>query len=150
MAKRDYYEALGISREAGESDIGNDYDGDLIHAHHQVLFQWKRIGYTTIQELRAGTGFEINGRWGAPFFVAPADGDYTLRPESPAIDHPMRFPILERVIPSLPAHLSQSSLSSSPTGSAGSTRTMCEVESPLGSLMSSGQLMSSKIRRHPS
>jgi hypothetical protein len=80
-----------VSDDAGESLIGNDFDGDLIHADYSTLFRWKGVNYSNISALRSGTGFEMGGRSGDPLFNAPEAGDYTLQSDSPAIDGAIRI-----------------------------------------------------------
>jgi hypothetical protein len=81
-----------VSDDAGESQTGNDFDGDLLHTDYPALFRWKDVNYSTLAALRAATGFEMNGRSGDPLFVAAASGDYRLRAGSPAIDAALRLP----------------------------------------------------------
>lgn len=82
-----------IGDDAGESQTGNSFDGDLLHAvNYGTLVYWKGIGYATIALFRAATGFEVSGRQGDPLFTNGATGDYTLRAGSPAIDGAVRFP----------------------------------------------------------
>lgn len=84
--------AACVSDDAGESETGNDFDGDLIHSNYAALFRWKGTNYSTLAALRAATGFETNGKSGDPMFTSAAAGDWTLRTGSPAIDAALRFP----------------------------------------------------------
>lgn len=82
--------SASVSDDTGESQTGNDFDGDLIHSNYAALFRWKGINYATIAALRAGTGFEINGVAGDPLFVG--GGSYQLSLSSPAVDAALRLP----------------------------------------------------------
>ncbi|HYM80899.1 MAG TPA: hypothetical protein VEY91_05755, partial [Candidatus Limnocylindria bacterium] len=84
--------AAAVSDDAGESQIGNTYDGDLVHSNYAALFRWKGVNYATLAALRTGTGFELAGRSGDPLFTSATSGDYTLRTGSPAIDGAIRMP----------------------------------------------------------
>lgn len=84
--------AACVSDDAGESQTGNDFDHDLIHATGGTLFRWKGVNYGTLAALRSGTGFEIHGLAGDPRFAGLAAGDVTLLPGSPAIDAALRLP----------------------------------------------------------
>lgn len=81
-----------VSDDAGESQTGCDFDGDLIWSNYAALFRWKNTNYATITALRTATGFELNGVAGDPRFVSVMNGDYTLQASSPAIDAAIRFP----------------------------------------------------------
>jgi parallel beta helix pectate lyase-like protein len=82
-----------VSDDAGESQTGNDFDGDLLHTPGSgTLFRWKDANYGTLGALRSATGFEAVGRTGDPLFTAATTGDYTLRLGSPAIDAGIRLP----------------------------------------------------------
>ncbi len=75
-----------VKDDDDESLAGNDFDGDLLYATGtSVLFRWKGTDYAGLAALRAATGFEANGRAGDPLFVAPAGGDFSLAPASPAL-----------------------------------------------------------------
>ena len=53
----------GVNDDAGESQTGNDFDGDLLYAtgsHRPVPLEGR--DYATLAALRAGTGFEAHGR----------------------------------------------------------------------------------------
>jgi hypothetical protein len=97
-----------VTDDAGESEVGNDFDGDLVHASGGTLFRWKNDNYPTLQALRQGTGFEMHGRSGDPLFTNPGGGDYTLQPESPAVDGGLRLPGINDVFiggaPDMGAH----------------------------------------------
>lgn len=84
--------AAAVSDDAGESQTGCDFDGDLLHSNYPALFRWKNVNYSTLAALRSATGFEINGRAGDPLFVSAASGDWTLGAASPAIDGALRLP----------------------------------------------------------
>src|SRR6185295_20377839 len=84
--------AACVSDDAGESQTGNDFNGDLIWSNYAALFRWKGTNYSTIAALRTATGFEMNGRSGNPMFVSPTTGDYRLGAGSPAIDGAIRMP----------------------------------------------------------
>ncbi len=84
--------AASVSDDAGESQTGCDFDGDLVFSNYPALFRWKGINYSTLAALRTATGYELQGRAGDPLFAAPASGDYALRAGSPAIDGAMRLP----------------------------------------------------------
>lgn len=82
-----------IGDDAGESQTGNDFDGDLLHAiSYGSLVVWKGVAYSTLAAFRSATGFEAGGRSGDPLFSNAAAGDYTLRAGSPAIDAALRLP----------------------------------------------------------
>jgi len=81
-----------IGDDAGESQTGNDFDGDLLHAIGYSLVVWKGVVYSTIGAFRSATGFELNGRAGDPLFVNAAAGNYALGAGSPAIDAAVRLP----------------------------------------------------------
>jgi parallel beta-helix repeat protein len=82
-----------IGDDAGESQTGNDFNGDLLHAvNYGSLVVWKGTAYATLAAFRTATGFEANGRSGDPLFTNAAAGDYTLRAGSPAIDGAIRLP----------------------------------------------------------
>jgi hypothetical protein len=81
-----------VNDDAGESQTGNDFDGDLISTDSAALFRWKNVNYASLSSLRSGTGFEVNGRAGDPLFVSAGTGDYSLRAGSPAIDGALRLP----------------------------------------------------------
>ncbi|OGF14278.1 MAG: hypothetical protein A2W00_03880 [Candidatus Eisenbacteria bacterium RBG_16_71_46] len=82
-----------VNDENGESDAGNDFDGDLLHVIGTgTLFRWKNVLYSTLAALRAGTGFEAAGRAGDPLFANPPAGDYDLADGSPALDAALRLP----------------------------------------------------------
>lgn len=82
-----------IGDDAGESQTGNSFDGDLLHAlNYGMLIYWKGIAYATVAAFRAATGFEAAGKSGDPLFVNSGAGDYTLRSGSPAIDAAIRLP----------------------------------------------------------
>jgi hypothetical protein len=75
-----------VSDDAGESQAGCSYDGDLVWSDFSVLFRWKGVNYATLSALRAGTGLEANGTSGAPVFADAAAGDLRLVPGSPGVD----------------------------------------------------------------
>jgi len=81
-----------VSDDAGESQTGNTFDGDLIHSNYAALFRWKGINYSTITALRTATGFEQLGRSGDPKFVSLSGNNVTLQLGSPAIDGAIRLP----------------------------------------------------------
>lgn len=84
--------AASVSDDAGESETGCDFNGDLIHSNYAALFRWKGVNYSTIAALRSATGFEMLGKSGDPMFNAATSGDYGLRVGSPAIDAAIRMP----------------------------------------------------------
>jgi hypothetical protein len=84
--------APSVGDDAGESQTGNDFDGDLLHTNYAALFRWKGTNYASLAALRAGTGFEINGRSGDPRFRAAHIGDYAPLPGSPAVNAAIRLP----------------------------------------------------------
>ena len=102
----------GVDDDAGESQTGCDFDGDLIHASSAPVFRWKGTDYATIASLRSATGFEISGLVGDPLSVSAPLGDYMLTPASPAIDAALRLPgINDRfngAVPDMGAHESAS------------------------------------------
>jgi hypothetical protein len=76
-----------VHDEAGESQTGNDFDGDLLYVTGGAgQFQWKGATYTTLAGLRTATGFEARGTAGDPLFVSPATGDFGVQSASPALD----------------------------------------------------------------
>jgi hypothetical protein len=82
-----------IGDDAGESQTGNDFDGDLLHAiSYGSLVVWKGVSYATIAAFRSATGFEVNGRSGDPLFANAAAGNYALLAGSPALDAAIRLP----------------------------------------------------------
>jgi hypothetical protein len=81
-----------VTDDAGESQTGNSFDGDLIHSNYAALFRWKGTNYATISALRSATGFEMNGRSGDPRFVSLAAANVALLSDSPAIDGALRIP----------------------------------------------------------
>ena len=81
-----------VNDDAGESQTGNDFDGDLVYATGGTLFRWKDVNYGSLSALRSGTGFEQAGRAGDPLFISPLTGDLTLQALSPAIDGAIRVP----------------------------------------------------------
>jgi parallel beta-helix repeat protein len=86
------HNTAAVSDDAGESQSGNDFDGDLVHSGTaSTLFRWKGVNYTSLTALRTATGFEANGRSGDPLFAAAAAGDFTLLTGSPAIDGAVRI-----------------------------------------------------------
>jgi hypothetical protein len=84
--------AATVSDDAGESQGGNDFDGDLMFTNYAALFRWKGTNYSSLSALRTATGFELAGRTGDPLFASPPSGDYRLRAGSPAIDTAIRLP----------------------------------------------------------
>ena len=80
-----------VNDDAGESQTGNDFDGDLLYSTSSTLFRWKNTNYSSLASLRSATGFEMNGRAGDPRFASAAGGDYTLLSGSPAIDGGLRL-----------------------------------------------------------
>lgn len=83
--------AASVSDDAGESGVGCDFDGDLLHSNYPSLFRWKGVNYSTLAAIRSATGFEVGGRSGDPMFVSAVAGDYRLRTGSPAIDGALRI-----------------------------------------------------------
>ena len=81
-----------VNDDSGESQTGNDFNGDLIHSTSSTLFRWKNTNYATLATLRSGTGFEMNGRSGSPLFVLASSGNYNLQAGSPAINGALRIP----------------------------------------------------------
>jgi hypothetical protein len=81
-----------VSDDAGESQTGNTFDGDLIYSNYPALFRWKGTNYSSITALRTGTGFEMNGRSGDPKFVSLSGNNVALQLGSPAIDGAVRIP----------------------------------------------------------
>jgi hypothetical protein len=82
-----------VGDDAGESQTGNDFDGDLLYAVSSTkLFAWKGTSYTTLAALRAATGFEINGQNADPMFADSSAGNYAPLASSPAIDHAIPMP----------------------------------------------------------
>ncbi len=82
-----------VNDDPGESQTGNDYDGDLLYAPgSSSLFHWNSGYYGNLSALRSATGFEAHGRTGDPLFVAPATGDYRVQAGSPAIDAGLLLP----------------------------------------------------------
>lgn len=75
-----------VNDDSGESQTGNDFDGDQLYSTGSTLFRWKNTNYSSLSSLRSATGFEMNGRSGNPLFVSSATGDYRLQATSPAID----------------------------------------------------------------
>lgn len=63
--------SAAVSDDAGESQTGNDFDGDLIHSNYPALFRWKNVNYATLEALRTATGFETHGTSGEPM-LAPS------------------------------------------------------------------------------
>jgi hypothetical protein len=90
--------AACVSDDSGESQTGNDFDGDLIFSNYAALFRWKNLNYSTIAALRSATGFEMAGRAGDPLFVSAASGDYRLSAASPAIDSGLLLPGITRSV----------------------------------------------------
>lgn len=84
--------SASVSDDAGESQAGCSFDGDLIHSNYAALFRWKGVNYSTIAALRSALGFELNGRSGDPMFTSVTGRDLTLRLGSPAIDAAIRLP----------------------------------------------------------
>ena len=82
-----------VDDDPGESQAGNDFDGDLLYAPgSSTLFRWKGANYASLSTLRTGAGFELHGRAGDPLFIAPAAGDYGVQAGSPAIDAGLLLP----------------------------------------------------------
>ncbi len=81
-----------VGDDAGESQTGNDFDGDLLKSDWANFFYWRGVPYGTLGAVQGALGFELNGRYGDPLFNAAASGDYTLRAGSPAIDAAIRLP----------------------------------------------------------
>lgn len=82
-----------IGDDAGESQTGNDFDGDLLHVqNYGNLVVWKGVAYANLTAFRNATGFETNGRSGDPRFAGASSGNYALLTGSPAIDAGIRFP----------------------------------------------------------
>jgi len=82
-----------VDDDSGESQSGNDYDGDLLYVTGtSTLFRWKGVDYSTLSALRTGTGFESNGKTADPTFTASLGGDYRLKLGSPAIDAAIVIP----------------------------------------------------------
>jgi parallel beta-helix repeat protein len=49
-------------------------------------YEWKGLGYNTIEQMRTVSGQEAHGIQANPRWASPADGDFSLTPGSPAID----------------------------------------------------------------
>jgi parallel beta helix pectate lyase-like protein len=81
-----------VDDDAGESDVGNDFDADVLYVNAGTLFHWKGAYYNTLAAVQSATGFEMNGRQGDPLFNNAGAGDYSLRVGSPAIDLGLRLP----------------------------------------------------------
>jgi hypothetical protein len=81
-----------VNDDSGESQSGNDFDGDLVYSSGSTLFRWKGVNYGSLGELRSDTGFERNGHEGDPQFVSVTNGDYSLLASSPGVDDGMRLP----------------------------------------------------------
>jgi hypothetical protein len=79
-----------VNDDAGESQTGITFNGDLLSATGGTLFRWKGTAYATLTALRSATGFEALGRSGDPLFMAVSD--LRLRAGSPAIDAAIVLP----------------------------------------------------------
>jgi parallel beta-helix repeat protein len=74
-------------RVAPDSVAGTTIDNDVLNAPAGTrLVQWNDLSYYSLAKLNAATGQEAHGLQGDPRFAAPADGDFTLTPGSPAVD----------------------------------------------------------------
>ncbi len=82
-----------MNDDAGESQTGNDFDGDLLYVTGSItIFHWKNLNYSTLAALQTATGFETHGKVGDPKFVNQAGFNFALQSSSPAIDAAIRFP----------------------------------------------------------
>jgi hypothetical protein len=80
--------AAAVSDDAGESETGNDFDGDLVWSNYPALFRWKNVNYATLAALQAATGFESHGQSGEPM-LSP---NFEPLLGSLAIDAALRLP----------------------------------------------------------
>jgi hypothetical protein len=73
---------------------GNDWNNDnwYTRAASGPHFKWENKDYNTLAQLCTATGLECSGHEGAPGFVNPAAGDFTLLPSSPNIDRGLVIP----------------------------------------------------------
>lgn len=81
-----------VADDAGESQTGNFFNGDLLFTNYSSLFKWKGVNYSSVTALRSGTGFETNGRSGDPMFTAVSSLNFMPMPGSPLIDAAVRMP----------------------------------------------------------
>jgi parallel beta-helix repeat protein len=74
-------------RIAADSVAGTTIDNDVLNAPAGTrLVQWNDSSYYSLDKFNAATGQESHGLQGDPGFAAPADGDFSLAPGSPAVD----------------------------------------------------------------
>jgi hypothetical protein len=81
-----------VADDAGESQSGNFFNGDLLFTTYSTMFKWKGVNYSSLSALRSGTGFEMNGRSGDPLFTAASSLNFMPLPGSPLIDAAVRMP----------------------------------------------------------
>jgi hypothetical protein len=81
-----------VADDAGESQSGNFFNGDLLYTTYSSMFKWKGTNYSSITAIRSGTGFEMNGKSGDPLFTAASSLNFMPLAGSPAIDAAVRMP----------------------------------------------------------
>lgn len=79
-----------VNDDSGESQTGNDFNGDLLYSTGGTLFRWKNTNYSSLASLRTATGFEAQGKSGNPLFVSATN--FHLQGSSPAIDGGLVIP----------------------------------------------------------
>lgn len=79
--------ARSAIRIAPDSIAGTQLDGNVLSAPDGTrLVQWDDLSYYSIAALNLATGQETHGVQADPGFAAPAEGNFSLTPGSPAVD----------------------------------------------------------------
>ncbi|HEY9249135.1 MAG TPA: right-handed parallel beta-helix repeat-containing protein, partial [Rariglobus sp.] len=67
-------------------NTGNTVDYNLVHAPGTPRWQWKKTAYAGWAAWRAGSAQDAHSRFADPLLLDPSNGNFELRPKSPAID----------------------------------------------------------------
>lgn len=68
-------------------NTGNTVDYNIVHASSGTpRWRWKNVAYTTSAAWKTATAQDAHSLFADPLLLAPATGDFDLRPKSPAID----------------------------------------------------------------